>query len=262
VLNILSQALENINRAKELAEKITSWSNEYALRWAVYASLQNILDAMSMIVAQIGARKPKTYSELGDVLLEAQIIEENEAKLVKRIAYERNILAHAYRKIDKNELKELTAKFLTNKVKHFVKDFLNKCKNLNVDPETKIDEKLKEILEKEKITLAYIFGSRARGTSREDSDWDIAIYKGRKLSHDELFKLTLKISKILNVPIEYIDIVDLYNIDPLLGFTVINEGKTIYCKNPEIKWKIEYKILRNYLDTQDMYHIYLKNLKH
>ena len=263
ILNVFSQALEAINRAEDVAKEISSWTDEYALRWAMYASLQNVLDAVSMMVARKGLRKPRSYSELSDVLYEANIITSDEAELLRRVAHERNVLAHAYRRISGETLKKLVHSLLKVDVREFIHRMIERSEELEIDPELNTHElkELKEVFEKFGVKVVYLFGSRARGMGREDSDWDFAVYANDKLSSEERFHLTLRISEKLKVPLEWVDVVDLRDVDPLLGFTVIEEGVIVHCVDAELAHTLEYKILREYLDAQDLYHLYLKELK-
>lgn len=48
--------------------------------------LQNILDAMAMIIADLCLRKPSSYADLGIVLYEAGLVSEETKNHVKRIA--------------------------------------------------------------------------------------------------------------------------------------------------------------------------------
>ena len=43
------------------------------------------------------------------------------------------------------------------------------------------------------VAFAYLFGSRARGEERPDSDWDLAVYLREGLSSEERFDLRLRL---------------------------------------------------------------------
>lgn len=85
-------------------------------------------------------------------------------------------------------------------------------------------KRIKELLLREhRVLLAYLFGSRARGSQRLHSDWDIAVL----LSGDDLAleaHLQSKIAKVLNVPEEKVDLVNLKNIPLSMKFKILREG--------------------------------------
>lgn len=90
-----------------------------------------------------------------------------------------------------------------------------------------IEEKLKDIGNKYNIDSIGIFGSRARGDFRKDSDYDIFIIGKISLS-DEL-KLEDELADVLN---QYVDLIKLdKETDRILAKNIINEAYVIYSKN-------------------------------
>lgn len=75
------------------------------------------------------------------------------------------------------------------------------------------------------IDLMIIFGSRARGRERSNSDLDLGIWRFSKWTHDFHLECVEQITDFLPVPI---DLIDLSKIDgPLLQEMLCN-GKKIY----------------------------------
>ena len=70
------------------------------------------------------------------------------------------------------------------------------------------------------IVFAYLFGSRARGTARPDSDWDLAIYLRQGLSPQQRFKLRLRLLAELE-ELGPSDLVILNDAPPLLAHRAI-----------------------------------------
>jgi uncharacterized protein len=123
----------------------------------------------------------------------------------------------------------------------------------------KIIAQLKKIFKAEpKVKLAYFFGSRARGDAGPQSDYDFAIYldeKNAKKSFDIKIYLAAKIGSFLKT--DKVDMVILNTAEsPELKFSIINEGKLIYEKEP-FKVLIEPRILNEYFD----FHYLLKKYK-
>ncbi len=78
-------------------------------------------------------------------------------------------------------------------------------KDLKMIKEVILETARKHGIDVEKIIL---FGSRARGESREDSDWDILIVTREKLNEDEFWRfysrLNERLISVLNNPVDVI----------------------------------------------------------
>lgn len=116
-------------------------------------------------------------------------------------------------------------------------------------------EKIKEILSKEpSVVLAYLFGSRIKGTTNHRSDWDIAIYFTQNtLDSDQWhdFNISAKLSQILKSEAQVITLNKPPN--PLLGFEIIGKGKLLLCRDNNLRLDYENRILRNYHDWSYFY---------
>jgi len=74
------------------------------------------------------------------------------------------------------------------------------------------------------IRLAILFGSLATGRERVDSDLDLAVDAGRRLTTVERLALTTELAKRTGRPV---DLVDLYVVgEPLLG-QILRHGKRL-----------------------------------
>lgn len=67
-----------------------------------------------------------------------------------------------------------------------------------------------------------LFGSRARGNFRSNSDIDLALDAGRKLELEELAQIR-NIIEALNIP-QMIDIADMYRVPSTLKEVILKEG--------------------------------------
>jgi|CXWL01.1.fsa_nt_gi predicted nucleotidyltransferase len=85
------------------------------------------------------------------------------------------------------------------------------------------------------IALSFLFGSRARGDSHEQSDWDIAIlFKDNTNGWNNLGKqeeIRHLLSLVLAVNDDSIDLVDLYRGGLGINATVVDEGIPLTGKN-------------------------------
>ena len=72
VRGLLAEALNGVKRSMSVIPR--GWLELSALRWGLYATLQNVLDAMAMIVSDLGLKKPP-YAGLGRALHDANLLD-------------------------------------------------------------------------------------------------------------------------------------------------------------------------------------------
>jgi uncharacterized protein len=82
-----------------------------------------------------------------------------------------------------------------------------------MDPRTRITQALHE---RSDVVFALLFGSRARGLSRPDSDWDLAVYLVETLNPAARFAIRRDLAASLE-PALRVDIVVLNDAPPLLA---------------------------------------------
>ncbi|NWF75177.1 MAG: nucleotidyltransferase domain-containing protein [Nitrospirae bacterium] len=109
---------------------------------------------------------------------------------------------------------------------------------------------VKRILKGNKfIEFAYLFGSQAKSTADEKSDWDIAIYFKKypqKLPQWTIFYLESEISGEIGKEVQ---IISLNNLDsPVFLFQIIKNGLLLVDKNTEKRILFESKVLSKYHD--------------
>lgn len=102
-----------------------------------------------------------------------------------------------------------------------------------MDQKVFLEKIKKQVLKEDENASVILFGSRARGDYREDSDWDILVLTSKEV--DGTFKRRIS-DEIYDVELEYIQPVStlIYNRDqwnkmqitPLFG-NVAKEGKTL-----------------------------------
>ena len=110
------------------------------------------------------------------------------------------------------------------------------------------------------ITFALLFGSRAKGTNKPESDWDFAIWFENQA--DEMSRLLAKeelrqqLAKLLKINADKIDIVDLQTASLSISSTVVEEGvvlkgseslelylfyKRIWALEADFYWRLEHE---------------------
>jgi len=118
-----------------------------------------------------------------------------------------------------------------------------------------LEQKLSDFFSRvEGVTLAYLFGSTARGESNCLSDIDIAMLFDDTLLQKEAFDLQLGLLSELTVLLQTnnIDLVALNDSPLLLTYNIIRDGIILKSDEP-LRVKFETKIMSRYLDER--YHI-------
>lgn len=100
----------------------------------------------------------------------------------------------------------------------------------------------------EAVQAVVLFGSRARGVARDDSDVDIGVLATTALSADSLGAVALDASAQVGVSEDKIDIVELRRASPLLCYRVAEEGKLL-SGDPGAFLRFRVRAWRDYLDT-------------
>ncbi len=104
------------------------------------------------------------------------------------------------------------------------------------------------------IDVAYLFGSRAGGTARADSDVDVAIHhahatdgRAREQAQEELLAT---LAAALGRVAERIDLVDLDRASSTLAFRVIRDGRRVFERSARVRANLEARIARRYDDDE------------
>lgn len=118
-----------------------------------------------------------------------------------------------------------------------------------------IKDKLRNIGIKYNIDSIGVFGSRARGDFREDSDYDIFIIGKISLS-DEL-KLEDELSDILKQDVDLIKLDQ--DIDRILAKNIINEAHVIYSRNSSFE-NFFREIENFFIENSDFIHLRERDL--
>lgn len=96
--------------------------------------------------------------------------------------------------------------------------------------------------------LLILFGSRATGHSRSDSDWDVAVVADHRLTWEEWSAAVEEAALLLGADEDRIDLVDLWNTSPLLQQFVAKEGKLLR-GDPFLFIRFKVLAWKRYIDT-------------
>jgi predicted nucleotidyltransferase/uncharacterized protein YutE (UPF0331/DUF86 family) len=236
IRSIASHVFEGLRDLEELLNAgVWDRVRESAFRWLLYSISQGILDALAALIAELGFRKPGSYAELAKPLVERRIVGESFASDIARVARLRNRLVHVYRKPSLDELLA-EAQWLREKAREIISRILSIAESSGIDPEPAGVNRFVEVLKAigssdERITAFILFGSRARGDYRDDSDWDIAVVPTKPLDVEDLDEIARRISEGLGIPLDRIDLVDLTKAPNELVYKVLRDGKPVFVRD-------------------------------
>jgi predicted nucleotidyltransferase len=104
------------------------------------------------------------------------------------------------------------------------------------------------------VRLAWLFGSRVRGTARAESDVDVAVLvddacaAGSGALKDSCFRLIPLMTRAVRS--DLIDLVILNHAPPLLRHRVIRDGVLLYARADAERVRFVHDTLREYLDFE------------
>ncbi|MBE9071072.1 nucleotidyltransferase domain-containing protein [Microcystis sp. LEGE 08355] len=126
-------------------------------------------------------------------------------------------------------------------------------------------EKITAIVEKlPNLKLLILFGSRARGEHRPDSDWDFAVlYEERSDQKDisSLLKIYTLLEQALEIPEDKIDVIDLKECSPILAHYVARDGQLLYERETGLFEVFKEKFLMNPEESKALYRQLRNNLE-
>lgn len=123
-------------------------------------------------------------------------------------------------------------------------------------------QKLSPVFESYGVSCCYLFGSRAGENYYHDSDIDLAVvfenYSPEKHNLNLEIEMQDTVSEIL-APLE-VDLLFLQKAPIYLRFTVIKNGKVIYCSNEDFRTDFEDITIRDYLDFKPVLDMYYREM--
>lgn len=96
------------------------------------------------------------------------------------------------------------------------------------------------------IEFAYLFGSRAAGKARPDSDWDVGVYLDEKLSAGERAEVHRRIAAGIPIGLD-VDLVILNDAPPLLGHRAL-AGEALFIRDRDLFGRVFVRVVGESLD--------------
>jgi uncharacterized protein len=112
---------------------------------------------------------------------------------------------------------------------------------------------LHDVLDRDGVAAAYIFGSQARGNAGPLSDIDIGVWASPGLDPRQRFSLRLKLAGAAEQALgREVDLVLLDDAPPLLRHRAWHDGELVIDRDPRTRVRDEARALVEFLDTQPL----------
>lgn len=113
----------------------------------------------------------------------------------------------------------------------------------------RLREAAREAFEGEPVVFAYLFGSRAHGRPRPDSDTDVAVLLDYTLDPDQRFAFTLRAFRPLEQAARTpIDLVVLNDAPLALQGRIVHDRVVLYSRDESLRVRYESLTLRKFWD--------------
>ena len=248
-------ALERVRRQVELVEgflkELETEKSYRGIERLVQLVIQALLDLGLMVIAALGWRRPRAYSEVGYILWEQGVLSKDDAEMLRSMAGLRNVLVHAYAHVDRDRILEFAERLKVD-VRRVVSTVLRSIEGKPIDPPEEsvagIVEKLKRALSG-KVTLALLYGGRAKGYALK-GDYDVAVLMERGCDLYKLGGLAVDVAEALEVPEELVDVVCIDALPPEHALEALS-GVPVIVSNPALLFELRFKALLQLLDLEE-----------
>jgi predicted nucleotidyltransferase len=117
---------------------------------------------------------------------------------------------------------------------------------------TVLAETVRDVCRSHPVTLAYLFGSHARGTADAESDIDIALLVAPAIPNEERFDLRLTLRSAIAVALgrdsDSVDLVILQDVPVLLRYNVLRKGHLLFATDIAARRAFEREVENAYAD--------------
>lgn len=128
-----------------------------------------------------------------------------------------------------------------------------------MDISEKQTQKIMELAEKYELKLILLFGSRASGHARLDSDIDLAYLSSKNLSFEEENIINMEFCNVFQT--DMVDTVNLKMAHPLLLNQILENNKIIFEESPVYYSIFEASTLQKYKEADPLFDMRSEQLK-
>jgi predicted nucleotidyltransferase len=97
------------------------------------------------------------------------------------------------------------------------------------------------------LRLCVVFGSRARGGARPESDLDLALWADPQPAAGELLAWRRELSEAAGLPVQAVLVTP--RLDPVLGFQIVGEGRPLHESHPGTWAREQLRLWHAYQDA-------------
>lgn len=127
--------LEIVLRNVTSKEEFSSFPQVYySTLHLLQLSIQCLIDMSSRLVSLLGAKKPKEYSELADILYEEGVLDDASKKSFRDMIRFRNLLIHVYAKVSPSIVYELAKERGKRDIQNIAGKIIKAAKAKGYDP--------------------------------------------------------------------------------------------------------------------------------
>jgi len=247
-LKVAERINSQVDLVHELVRELEAERSYGGTERLVQLAIQALLDLGLMVTSALGGRRPKGYSEVGDLLVDLGALGESDSKLLRSMVGMRNVLVHAYATLKRDTVSD-ASRSLREDAPRIALALSRSLKGRVLDPPSRgeLDESLKKVLEG-RVAAALLFGGRAKGYSMK-GDYDVAVFFGRPYSLYELGGLVVEVARALRVPEDEVDLLALDSAAPELVLEAL-EGEVISVNDPYVLFELKLRALMEYLDLR------------
>jgi len=116
----------------------------------------------------------------------------------------------------------------------------------------------KALQKNENVLFAFLFGSKAKNSSRFESDLDIAVYFEHEPEILEIGAMILEIEKMVNCKVDLVSLNNLDKLNPTLSYSILNEGILISLKDQSKYKQFKKSIMLQYFDFKPVSELFNK----
>ena len=99
----------------------------------LHVAIEGLLDIGSFIISALNLKAPKTYRDVGEILLESNLVSHKVGELLIELAKFRNILVHVYAELRTEKIYELLTENFSD-LKIVLVGLLELINEKNIDP--------------------------------------------------------------------------------------------------------------------------------
>jgi len=188
---------------------------------------------------------------VGYILWEQGILSRHDAEMLRSLAGLRNVLVHAYARVDRGRIFEFAERLKVD-ARRVASAVLKGVEGKPIDPPEDsvagMVEKLKRALSG-KVVLALLYGGRAKGYALK-GDYDVAVLMEQGCDLYKLGELVVDVAEALGVPEELVDVVCIDALPPEHALEALS-GVPVIVGDPALLLDLKLKALQQLLDLEE-----------